>query len=235
MSLRNYSYKDVVMLMAAKTILQSMQANLAELSTVRSNWTEAYLSELILKIDSDIETFLGLDKKQTLREATTLLSQIMKPALRDLSFLKTQVEVDFKERAAEILKNLGMDKNLKNIKQETLIESLYSFRKGMTDSLKGEMAEKGTNPALIETLVGYASQLQEANINQESLKSTTKEVSQEGIDTFNAIYDEVIGISKIAAKYYEADKLKKEQFTFRKVVKQMGVAAPKKDEKAAVQ
>ena len=51
MSLRNYSYKDVVMLMAAKTILQSMQANLGELSTARSNWTEAYLSELIQKID----------------------------------------------------------------------------------------------------------------------------------------------------------------------------------------
>jgi hypothetical protein len=223
------------MLMAAKTILQSMQANLGELSTARSNWTEAYLSELIRKIDDAIETFLGLDKKHPLRQATELLSEIMKPALRDLSFLKTQVEVDFKERATEILKTLGMDKNLKNMKQEALIEALYSFRKGMTDQLKSEITGKGANPVLIENLIGYASQLQEANINQESLKSTTKEVSKEGIDTFNAIYDEVIGISKIAAKYYEADKLKKEQFTFSKVVKRMGTATPKKEEKAAVQ
>ena len=230
MSLRNYSYKDVVMLMAAKTILQSMQANLGELSTARSNWTEAYLSELIQKIDLAIETFLGLDKKQSLREATELLNQIMKPALRDLSFLKTQIEVDFKNRADEILKTLGIDKNLKNMKQEALIEALYSFRKGMTDSLKSEITGKGANPALIETLVGYASQLQEANLNQAGLKSTTKEVSQEGIDTFNAIYDEVIGVSKIAAKYYEADKLKKEQFTFSKVVRRMGVAAKKAEE-----
>jgi hypothetical protein len=36
MSLRNYSYKDVVMLMAAKTIVQSMLANLNELSNVRT-------------------------------------------------------------------------------------------------------------------------------------------------------------------------------------------------------
>lgn len=222
------------MLMAAKTILQSMQANLGELSTVRSNWTEAYLSELIQKIDSAIETFLGLDKHQSLREATELLNQIMKPALRDLSFLKTQVEVDFKNRADEILKTLGMDKNLKNMKQEALIEALYGFRKGMTDQLKSEITGKGTNPALIENLIGYATQLQQANLNQEGLKSSTKEVSQEGIDVFNAIYDEVIGISKIAAKYYEEDKLKKEQFTFSKVVKRMGVTAPKKEEKAAV-
>ena len=100
----------------------------------------------------------------------------------------------------------------------------------MTDSLKSEITGKGANPALIETLVGYASQLQEANLNQEGLKSTTKEVSKEGIDAFNAIYDEVIGISKIAAKYYEADKLKKEQFTFSKVVRRMGVAAKKAEE-----
>ena len=235
MSLRNYSYKDVVMLMAAKTILQSMQANLGELSTARSTWTEDYLSELILKIDSAIETYLGLDQAQSLRKATALLNQIMKPALRDLSFLKTQVEVDFKEGATEILKTLGMDKNLKNMKQEALIETLYSLTKGMTDQLKSEITAKGTNPALIETLVGYASQLQQANLNQEGLKSTTKEVSREGIDAFNAIYDEVIGISKIAAKYYEADKLKKDQFTFSKVVKRMGVAASQKEEKATVQ
>lgn len=96
MSLRIYKYKDVAMLMAAKTILQSMRVNLGELSTARTNWTEAYVTELILKIDTAIENFLGLDKQQGLREATELLNQIKLPALRDLGFVKTQIEVDFK-------------------------------------------------------------------------------------------------------------------------------------------
>lgn len=133
MALRNYKCKDVVMLMATKTILQSMQANLADLSTVRTNWTPAYVTALILKIDTAIENFLGLDKKQSLREATALLNQIMAPASRDLAFIKTQIEVDFDTAAVEILKTLGLNRNLNHIDQETLIQVLYAFKKGMSN------------------------------------------------------------------------------------------------------
>lgn len=232
MALRNYKTKDVVMLMAAKTILQNMQANLGELSLVRTNWTEAYVAELIQKIDTVIEKFLGLDKKQPLREATLLLSQIVAPAMRDLAFIKTQIEVDFAKTASEILKTLGLDKNLHNIDQEGLIEALYCFKKGITETLKTEITQKGTNPVLINNIVGYATQLQQANLDQESRKTSTKDVSQEAIDALNAIYDEVIGIGKIASKYYKDDTLKKDQFTFSKVVKKMGTAEKQTEEPA---
>lgn len=230
MSIRIYSYKDVVMLMAAKSILQSMQANLGALSMVRSNWTEAYVTDLITRIENAIENFLGLDKKQPLREATDLLKKIVAPALRDLSFVKTQIEVDFDKDAAEILKTLGINKNLRNIDQEELIERLYSFKKGMTSTLKTKITQKGTNPVLIENIVGYATQLEQANMSQEGLKTATQNVSQEAVDAFNGIYAEVIGISKIASKFYQDDKLKKEQFTFAKVVKKMGSAIKKDDD-----
>ena len=234
MSLRIYKYKDVAMLMAAKTILESMRVNLGELSTVRTNWTEAYVTELILKIDTAIENFLGLDKQQGLREATELLNQIKIPALRDLGFIKTQIEVDFSKDAVEILKTLGLGKNLHNIDQEGLIELLYSFKKGMTDQLKSEITQKGTNPVLIDNIIGYATQLQQANLSQEGLKSSTQELSQEAVDTFNSIYTEVVGIGKIASKVYQVDRLKKDQFSFSKVVRKMGTA-PKKEEEPVAQ
>ena len=224
MTLRKYKCKDVVMLMATKTILQNMQANLGELSAVRTNWTPTYVTNLILKIDTAIDNFLGLDKKQGLREATALLNQIMAPAKRDLAFIKTQIEVDFDQAAVEILKTLGLNRNLNHLDQETLIQVLYSFKKGMTNPLKNSITQRGTNPALIDNIIGYANQLEQANLSQESLKSSTQEVSQEGVDTFNSIYSEVVGIGKIASKYYKDDKLKKDQFTFSKVVKNMGTA-----------
>ena len=230
MSFRNYPYKDVVMLMAAKTILQSMLANLGDLRAVRTNWTEAYLTALILKIDTAIEKFLGLDKKQGQREATALLKQIVAPAMRDLAFIKTQIEVDFDQAAVEILKTLGLNKNLHKLDQETLIEVLYAFKKGMTSQLKNSITQSGTNPVLIENIIGYATQLQEANLSQESMKSASQVISQEALDAFNAIYDEVIGIGKIASKYYKDDKLKKDQFTFSKVVKKMGTAEKQTEE-----
>ncbi len=227
MALRKYKCKDVVMLLAAKTILQNMQANLGDLGTVRTNWTEAYLTALILKIDNAIEKFLGLDKKQSLREATALLTRIMAPAKRDLAFIKTQIEVDFDSTAVEIMKTLGLNRNLNHLDQETLIQVLYAFKKGMTNPLKNSITQRGTNPALIDNIIGYANQLEQANLSQESLKSSTREVSQEGVDTFNSIYGEVVGIGKIASKYYKDDKLKKDQFTFSKVVKNMGTAEKK--------
>lgn len=234
MSLRIYKYKDVVMLMAAKTILQSMRANLGELSIVRTKWTEAYVTQLIAKIDSAIENFLGLDKKQGLREATGLLNQITAPALRDLGLIKTQIEVDFGKDAVEILKTLGIIKDIHHLDQEGLIELLYNFKKGMTPKLKTDITQKGTNPILIDNIIGYATQLQQANLSQENMKSSTQEVSQEAVDAFNSIYTEVSGIAKIASKVFKDDHLKKEQFAFSRVVKKMG-AAPKKEEEPVVQ
>lgn len=226
MTLRIYTYKDVVMLMAAKTLLQTMRAHLDELGQVRTNWTEAYITELILKIDTAIENFLGLDKKQPLREATDLLNQLMNPALRDLSLIKTQVEVDFKKNATEILKTLGLNKKLALLGQEELIETLFSFKKGMTPKLKTEMTAKGTNPVLIDKILGYTTRLEQANISQETLKSSTQDVSEELVVTFNSIYTEVIGIGKIASKYYINDPLKKDKFTFSKIVRNMGGSLP---------
>jgi hypothetical protein len=230
MAPRKYSYKDVAMLMASKTILQSMMANRSELSLTRSNWTEAFVTGLVQKIDNAIENYLGLNKTQDLSSATGALTQIITPALRNLGLLKTQIQVDFMGEAENIVKQLGLNKDIHKLSQEQLIELLYAFKKGMTDQLKADIIARGTNPVLIDSIVGYAGQLQEANLSQEGLKSSTKEISQEAVDTFNAIYDEVMGICKIASKIYQDEPLKKEQFTFSKVVKKMGVPKGKDEE-----
>lgn len=223
-NIRNYKVKDVEMLLASKTIVQTLSENLEDLSIARSNWTETYASELSTKVDDAIDNYLGLDKKKELREATSKLSSIQAPALRDLSFLKTQVEVDFGKQAKEIIKKVGYDKNLRGAQQgdqEALIQLLYSFKKGMNDTLRTQIVEKGTNPDLIDRITGYANQLKEANVTQETLKETTKEVSDEAVTIFNEIYDEIIGVCKIASNFYQYDTLKKEQFTFSKVVANM--------------
>ena len=44
------------------------------------------------------------------------------------------------------------------------------------------------------------------------------------VDVFNVIYDEVIGICKKASVYYQYDIIKKEQFTFSKIISNLGAA-----------
>lgn len=224
---RNYNFKDVDMLLASKTIIETLKSNLSDLSVARSTWTEDYANQLATKIDSAIENYLGLDKKKELRDTTANLASIQEPAMRDLSFIKTQIEVDFDGEAKEIIKTLGFDKNLRAVQnrdQEALIELLYSFKKGLSKKLKDAIIAKGTNPELIDRIISYADQMKQTNISQETLKETTKALSDEALQEFNNIYDQVIGICKIASSFYQFDTLKKDQFTFTKVVENMNAA-----------
>ena len=224
---RNYNFKDVDMLLASKTIVETLKLNLADLSITRSTWTEEYANHLATKIDDAIENYLGLDKKKELRDTTSQLASIQAPARRDLSFIKTQIEVDFGKDAKEIIKALGFDKSLRSVQkgdQEALIELLYSFKKGLNDSLKTQIIEKGTNTVLIDRIIAYADQMKQTNVTQETLKETTKELSEEALKAFNDIYNEIIGICKIASNFYQFDPLKKEQFTFTKMIKNMNAA-----------
>jgi len=224
---RNYNFKDVEMLLASKTIVETLKSNLSDLSIARSNWNEEYANQLATKIDNAIENYLGLDKKKELRDTTANLAAIQEPAMRDLSFIKTQIEVDFDGEAKEIIKTLGFDKNLRAVQnrdQEALIELLYSFKKGLNNKLRENIIAKGTAPELIDRIIAYADQMKQTNISQETLKETTKELSDEALQEFNNIYDQVIGICKIASSFYQFDTLKKDQFTFTKVVENMNVA-----------
>jgi seryl-tRNA synthetase len=94
----------------------------------------------------------------------------------------------------------------------------------MSDTLREEISSQGMAPALIDKIIDYADTFREANTAQENLKESTKELTQEITTAFNAIYDEMIGICKIASAYYQYEPLKKEQFTFSKAIDNLGAA-----------
>ena len=225
---RNYSCKDVDMLLSAKTIAENFKANLTVLASTRSDWTEPYVNDLISRIDKAIEIHLGIDAKKDLRNSTANLATIQIPAKRDVSFFKTQIDDDFRNDTSkrdEILKMLGFAKHLRNVQksnQEALIQLLYSFKTNMNESLKKEITAKGMNGSLIVNIISYADTFKQANISQESFKGSTKEISKEVSDSFNAIYDEIIGICKKASNYFHYEPLKIEQFTFSKVLTNLG-------------
>ena len=228
---RNYNCKDVDMLMASKTIAETFKTNISELATTRTDWTEQYATDLILRIDNAIHTHLGIDVKKDLRSATTALVSLQFPAKRDISYFKTQIDDDFKKNAPrrdEILKSLGFTKYLRGVQsgnQESLIQFLYTFKTNITPALRDEITAKGLNPMLIDNITAYADTFAQANVAQESQKGSTKEISQEVANIFNAIYDEIIGICKKASNYYRYEPVKKEQFTFAKALSNLGTPA----------
>ena len=227
---RNYNCSDVDMTMTSKTVAESFKAYISELSGVRTDWTESYANSLITRIDNAIDKYLGVDAKKALREATASLTAIQVPAKRDVSFFKTQIDDDFKKEPArrdEILRTLGFSKYLKAVQkgnQEALIQLLYTFKTNMNESLKAEITGKGMNVSLIDNSNEYADTFSRANVSQEYNKEATREITKEVTEVFNAIYDEIIGICKKASSYYQYEPLKKEQFTFSKVLANLGAA-----------
>jgi hypothetical protein len=152
------------------------------------------------------------------------------PARRDLSFFKLQIDDDFKkdpQKRDELLKTLGFTRFLKDVQkknQEAIIQLLYMFKTNMTENLKQEITVKGINPALIDNIMAYAETVKQANVAQETNKSAKKEITKEVRDAFNTIYDEIIGICKKASKYYQYEPLKKELFTYSRIIGNLGTA-----------
>ncbi len=227
---RSYSCSDVDMLTVSRTIAERFRTNISVLSTVRTDWTEQYADELNARLISLMEKNLGIDSKKNLRNASMALNEIHIPARRDVSFFKTQIEEDFKDKPNlrdELLNNLGFTKYLRDVQkgnQEALIQLLNAFRKNMNEAVRKEITEKGLNNALINNIIGYTSSFENANISQETFKASSKEVTKEVRDSFNAMYDEIIGICKKVSKYYHYEPLKAEQFSFSKVLRNLGAS-----------
>ena len=220
---RNYNAKDVEMLITAATINESAIHHKIFLQSKRANWADPFFDDFKTKIDETIETFLGIDSAKQLRDSTLVVLGIQKNAMKDLAEVKIQIEADFKSNPilrTEILKNLGFTKYYKAVAkkdQEAIIDLLYQFKTNLTPALKATIITEGTAETLLDAVVGYAEVLKNANITQESFKGSTKEITAEAVSAFNEIYNKVINIAVISAKFFKDKPEIKDQFSFTKV------------------
>ena len=222
---RKYSCSDVNMLVCCNTIGTSFLDNISELSAIRTNWSEDYARDLLARASQYIAQDLGLDPKKTLRNTTIEVNAIHEKALRDISFLKSQIDVDFANNPAmraEYLRTLGFTAHLTKIQRNNhvaLVSFLQTFSQNLTPEIRAAITNKGTSSQLLDRIVEYAAPFTTSELAKDSLKSLSKELPASTVVKFNAFYTEVIGICKIASKYYIDNPIKKEQFTFSSVLK----------------
>lgn len=220
---RNYKCKDVEMLITAATINESAIKNKTFLQSKRANWADPFFEDFKAEIDQTIEDYLGADSAKQLRESTQIVLEIQANAIKDLAELKTQIEADFKSnpvQKTEILTTLGFNAHYKAVQskdQEALISLLFQFKTNLTPNLRTKITDQGTAPATLDAIIAHAEQLKNANITQEGFKGTRKEITAEALTAFNAIYDKVINIAVISAKFYKDKPELKDQFSFTKV------------------
>lgn len=222
---RQYRIKDVDMLIAASTITDAAISHKVFLQSNRANWADPFFDDLKNDIDTAIQTHLGLDTAKDLRLATITINEIQTNAINDLAFVKVQISEDFKDnpiRRTEILNELGFNTFLKSAQrkdQEALINLLFQFKTNLSPTLRAEIVTKGTADALLTKIVNYANNLKSADITQESNKGIKKVITVEAITDFNAIYNRVISVSKIASKLFKDAPAIQQQFTFKRVAR----------------
>ena len=220
---RNYKSKDVEMLITASTIIENAIANKVFLQKKRSTWADPYFNNIKDRIENAIQTYLGVDSAKDLRQATMTVLGIQKEAISQLAELKIQISEDFKSekpRRDEILNQLGFTSYLKDVQkkdQKALINLLFQYKTNLTKALKTEITKKGTSTSLLDAIMGYADILKNADVSQETLKSTRKAITATYVTEFNDIYDQVISICKIASKFYKDQPEMKVQFSYSKV------------------
>lgn len=220
---RNYKCKDVEMLITAATINDSAIKNKTFLQSKRANWADPFFEDFKDQIDQTIEDYLGLDSAKQLRDSTKIVFEIQANAMKDLAELKTQIDADFKSNPSqrtEILTTLGFNTYytaVKNKDQEALVNLLFQFKTNLTPEVRTKIIDQGTAPATLDTIILYAEELKNANITQEGNKGARKEITAEAVTAFNAIYDKVINIAVISAKFYKDKPELKDQFSFTKV------------------
>lgn len=222
---RAYKTKDVDMLIAASTIVQSAIANKTFLQSKRSTWTDPFFYDLEQEINTVIQNHLGVDSAKELRQATQMIYNIQTTAIKDLAEVKIQLTEDFKDNPSyqnEILNQLGFNsyhKAAQQKDQEALINLLYQFKTNLGAALRTEIVAKGTANATLDTIIAYADALITADITQEGAKGSRKVITAEAITAFNNIYNKVISVSKISNKLCKDNPMLKEQFSFNKVSK----------------
>lgn len=227
METRIYSFSDIEMFLASKVVVKNLIDNLVELATLRTTWNSRFAESLEEKINSLANDTLGKKSSTALFEATANLQTIIIPAQKDIRSLKIQIDTDFKKDEIKykiMLDELGFSAYYSKIhgRSQKAIIGLLNLYASNIGKYKTAMVEKGTPEDLIDRISGYGAVVTNANTIQEQLKTAGKSNTAENIVKLNDLYNEISGICKIAANYYQSNPEKKEMFTFKKIVSNLG-------------
>lgn len=221
----NYKGQAIEMAYVGLNVADSLGRYLPELGVLRSTWTPDYVDDLKARIRDIIRKRLSFDVSGEVRKMTDRIDELRVPAIDDLYYVSDQLSIDHDEaEKEEILNSLGYSRYLEKARggdTESVVLMLHSFHSGMTDEMREKLLSGGVSEVLIDRIIGYAEEVERANEEQENLKNKKRRFSAETRQILNDLYDEIITICKIGARFYRHDPVKKDEFTYSKLLKRL--------------
>lgn len=225
---RLFSGGESTMMSVTRTIVWNFKEKLKELSEVQGNWTPEYAAVLEAEHSKTSAWVLGDDYKQDQLDLTCELIKLIRPVVKDLSMFKMQVEVNFDDQpdlCAKILNTTGFTQywgDAREAKQNAVIPMMTVFGGNVLKYEKG-LVEKGIRIEKVQSIIKRGVAIQDIDTRQEQAKVKAPKVTEEMIIAMNKLYKQVIGICKIAQKFYWDDPKSRDMFTYSKIEENLGL------------
>jgi hypothetical protein len=219
---RNYSVKDVDMIITASTIIKNAISQKNFLQSKRSSWSGTYFEDLENRIDAIAADYLGADNARELRISTAAIYEARDKAHKLASEIKVQIEEDFPAEKTEMLRTLGYTSYFAKARQkdqEALINLLFQFKANLTPALKAQMTANGILPTDLDALAAMGEELKALDTVQEAKKGARPINTEEAVRAFNDIYEQVMAVARIASRFYKDDRPRQDLFSFSKIAK----------------
>ncbi len=223
-----YKASDVNMLTACTSIVKTAITNKTELIAKRPNWDGSYFDDIQTTIQNAFSDNVGIDKAKAVRQATIDNNKYCNDTYQYLSEIKVQLTEDYKTdkvRLKTILSELGYESFHKHGRQPSkavLIKWVFQFKTNMTTVMATELVAKGIIQATITKIIDAADKIQMTYQTLNNLKVNKPGLTQQNQGALNEIYNEVIGISKIARRIFSEDKALQSLFSYNYILRQMG-------------
>lgn len=221
---RVFRGKTIEFLITSKTILQSAFNHQTELIAEQTTLpTIINLQNIKARIE-DAYQFIGGDKGGPQREATIVVNKMSASAKLIIAKMKAHIKIIYKTDATErtnLLKSLGFTKHLKGAQrsdQEAIISLLLMFKDNLTPAREAAFLAGGVPANQIAEIRGYATTLMAADIDQEILKGTSKELKENEIIILNSIHKDLMDIALIGKTAFRDRPSVYSQFVYTQVL-----------------
>ncbi|WP_163710865.1 hypothetical protein [Mangrovibacterium lignilyticum] len=228
---RKFPCSGLAMLIAASTLAENFEQEKAAFVAESPYYSDPYIVNYKTAIDLILTTVFGIDVKGGQKTATRQVNHIALNSKEDLGMVRDQIARGFRndpDTRDSLLDALGFTsawESASKNNQEGVLALLLKFRNNLGPEARAAMEAKGVSPVRIDHILANASALNKANIDQEALKSSSKEDTGQVNAQLNEIYDQAVDICKIGHRLFKGDELKQEKFVFKKILENQSTSA----------
>ena len=226
---RLYNTADVNMLTGGKVVIENGLRHLVTINITRPDLDTIYFDALGTRIDNATRDILGLDPYKDLKPLTHSENVKFNELLNLLVTFRKQLNRGFRNSKGLLnahLTLLGFKKYWKQVSklknQNKMVDLIKQFDLNMSVALETSIYAHKMQPGIIALIRTKIQPYIDANIAQEAAKPVVHELTSAEVEEFNEIYETIMDVCVICWDIFKKDKVVRTEFSFTKVVKNMG-------------